>query len=95
MARVAQRGGVCLIHEDRRGRDGWGPEHPMEMWVSLFTAGQMVPSNSNGSVIDSIPSSDRDRAGPDPCWGSPPPHQHHTWLLEGCLAQGQLRAAHL
>ena len=56
-AQVAQSGGGYPIPADTQGQAGWGSEHLMELWVSLFTAGELdqmvftVPFNSNDFVI--------------------------------------------
>ena len=55
LAQVAQRGGGCPIPGDTQGQAGWGSEHLMELWVSLFSAGSgtrwlsRLPSNSDNS----------------------------------------------
>ena len=41
VAQVAQRGGGCPIPGDTQGQAGWGSEHLMELWVSLFIAGEL------------------------------------------------------
>ena len=57
LAQVAQRGGGCPVLGDTQGQAGRGPEHLMELWVSLFSAGSWarwvlsVPSNSNNAMI--------------------------------------------
>ena len=35
------RDGGCPIPGDTQGQAGWGSEHLMELWVSLFTAGEI------------------------------------------------------
>ena len=40
LAQVAQRGGGHLVPRDTQGQAGWGSEHLMELWLSLFTAGE-------------------------------------------------------
>ena len=57
LAQVAQRGGGCPVLGDTQGQAGRGPEHLMELWVSLFIAEGwnkqplVVPSNTNHSMI--------------------------------------------
>ena len=41
LAHVAQRGGGCFIPGDTQGQAGQGSEYLMELWVSLFTAGEL------------------------------------------------------
>ena len=41
MKQVAQRGGGCSIPVDTQGQAGWGSEHLMELWVSLFIEGEL------------------------------------------------------
>ena len=40
LAQVAQRGGGCPIPKDTQHQARWGSEHLMELWVSLFIAGE-------------------------------------------------------
>ena len=48
MAQAAQRGGGCPIPGDSRGQAGRGSEHLMELWVSLFIAGEFDQLASKG-----------------------------------------------
>ena len=40
VAQAAQRGGGCSIPGGTQGQTGWGSEHLMELWMSLFIAGE-------------------------------------------------------
>jgi len=46
---LAQRDGGCPIPGNIQGQDGWGSELQMELWVSLFTAGELVQMAFKGS----------------------------------------------
>jgi len=41
LAQVAQRSGGCPILADIQGQAGQGSEHLMELWLSLFIAGEV------------------------------------------------------
>ena len=41
LAQVAQRAGGCPMAGDNQGQGGWGPEHLMELWVSMCIAGEL------------------------------------------------------
>ena len=41
LAEADQRGGGCPIPGDTQGQAGWGSEHLMELWVSLFIEGEL------------------------------------------------------
>ena len=41
LEQVVQRSGGCPIPGDSQGQAGWGSEHLMELWVSLFIAGEL------------------------------------------------------
>jgi len=46
---LAQRDGGCPIPGNIQGQAGWGSELQMELWVSLFTAGELVQMAFKGS----------------------------------------------
>jgi len=39
--RLPREGGGCPVPVYTQGQAGWGSEHLMEVWVSLFTAGEL------------------------------------------------------
>jgi len=57
LEQAVQRGGIYLVLGDTQGKAWQGSEHLMELWVSVFIAGDWtrwplsIPSNSNSSVI--------------------------------------------
>ena len=48
LAQLAQRSGGCPVLGDTQGQAGRGSEHLMELWVSLFIAGEFDQLASKG-----------------------------------------------
>ena len=50
LAQVAQRGSGCSIPGDSQGQARQGSEHLMELWVSLFSAGDWTHNTASADA---------------------------------------------